>query len=194
MLLVIIAILAVAIGAAFLPNADAKEPCKIKITSDNEQFEGGELSIKLTDLNKTALTKEIVNVTVTDKNGKVVVDNVVKTDSNGEGKLDLKLNEGKYVVDVSYGGNENYSGNNTTQKLTITEEAAEPEVSQPSNSDSSSQDSQREEYQTTPDGWNPGEHEVSRESIGDGNERVKYDDGYFRIVDNDGNIVNYGWG
>ena len=120
-LLVIIVILAAAIGFALLNPAIAKEPTKIKITSDKEQYEGGKLSITLTDLNNTPLSKEIVNITITNKKGKVVVDDVVKTNSKGKAKLDLNLKKGKYKVNVSYGGNENYTGNNTTQKLTIKE-------------------------------------------------------------------------
>ncbi|WP_296784712.1 hypothetical protein [uncultured Methanobrevibacter sp.] len=122
-LLVIIVILAAAIGfMLFNQPTVAKEPTKIKITSDKEQYEGGKLSIELTDLNKTPLSKEIVNITITNKKGKVVVDDVVKTNSKGKAKLDLDLKKGKYKVNVSYGGNENYTGNNTTQKLTIKEE------------------------------------------------------------------------
>ncbi|MBQ2666092.1 hypothetical protein [Methanobrevibacter sp.] len=124
-LLVIIVILAVAIGIALFNPITAKEPTKIKITSDKEQYEGGELSIKLTDLNKTPISKEIVNITITNSKGKVVVDDVVKTNSKGKAKLDLDLKKGKYNVTVSYGGNENYTGNNTTQKLTIKEEVVE---------------------------------------------------------------------
>ena len=120
-LLVIVVILAAVIGFMLLNPTVAKEPTKIKITSDKEQYEGGKLSIELTDLNKTPLSKEIVNITITDKKGKVVVDDVVKTNSKGKAKLDLNLKKGKYKVNVSYGGNENYTGNNTTQKLTIKE-------------------------------------------------------------------------
>ena len=124
-LVVIIVILAAAIGFAMFNPMHAKEPTKIKITSDKEQNEGGELSIQLTDLNKTPISKEVVNITVTNSKGKVVVDDVVKTDSKGKAKLDLDLKKGKYNVTVSYGGNENYTGNNTTQKLTIKEEVVE---------------------------------------------------------------------
>lgn len=124
-LIVIIVILAAAIGFAMFNPMHAKEPTKIKITSDKEQYEGGELSVQLTDLNKTPLSKEVVNITVTNSKGKVVVDDVVKTDSKGKAKLDLDLKKGKYNVSVSYGGNENYTGNNTTQKLTIKEELAQ---------------------------------------------------------------------
>lgn len=126
-LIVIIVILAVAIGFAMFNPMHAKEPTKIKITSDKEQYEGGELSITLTDLNKTPLSKEVVNITITNSKGKVVVDDVVKTNSKGKAKLDLDLKKGKYNVTVTYGGNENYTGNNTTQKLTIKEEVVKAE-------------------------------------------------------------------
>ena len=121
-LLVIIVILAAAVGILFTQSFNAKEPSKIKITSDKEQYEGGKLSIQLTDLNKTPISKEIVNITITNSKGKVVFDNVEKTDSKGKAKVDLDLKKGKYNVTVSYGGNENYTGNTTTQKLTIKEE------------------------------------------------------------------------
>ena len=124
-LLVIVVILVAAIGFVLLNPTHAKEPTKIKITSDKEQYEGGELSLQLTDLNKTPISKEIVNVTVTNSKGKTVVDDVVKTNSKGKAKLDLDLKKGKYNVVVTYGGNENYTGNNTTQRLTIKEEVVE---------------------------------------------------------------------
>ena len=190
MLLVVIAILAVAIGVMMFNQSHAKEATKIKITSDKEQYEGGKLSVELKDLNGTALSKEVVNVTVTDKKGKVVVDDVVKTNSKGKAKLDLDLKKGKYNVTVTYGGNENYTGTNATQKLSIKEKVTEAVKSQSSSSQSSSH---RQEYDITPDGWNPREHEVSREPIGDGNERVKYDDGYMRVVDKDGNVISHGF-
>ena len=132
-LIIIIVILAAAIGFTVLNPMHAKEPTKIKITSDNEQNEGGNLSIQLTDLNKTPLSKEIVNITITDGKGKVVVDDVVKTNSKGEASLDLKLEKGAYNVTVSYGGNENYTGNDSTQKLTIKEKEIQTEESSNTN-------------------------------------------------------------
>ena len=190
-LLVIIVILAAAIGFMVLKPMHAKQPTKIKVTSNKTLYEGGDLSVKLTDLNKTPLSKQNVNITVKDSKGKVVANKTVKTNDKGNAKLDLNLKKGKYDVTVIYGGNENYTGNNTTQKLTVKEKVAQA-TSQ--SSSSSSQNSQREEYKITPDGWNPGEHEIGRRSIGNGLERVGYDDGYFRVVDQDGNIVTHGWG
>ena len=141
-LIVVIVILAVVIGVMLLNPASSKEPTKIKITSDKEQYEGGNLSLKLTDLNDTAISKEIVNITITDNKGKVVVDDVVKTDSKGNAKLDLDLKKGKYQVNVTYGGNGNYIANNTTQKLTIKEEVAETSSSDQSSTYSNYQSSQ----------------------------------------------------
>lgn len=126
-LVAIIVILAAAVAVALMNPTVAKEPSKIKITSDKEQYEGGELSIKLTDINGTAISKEVVNITIANSKGKVVVDDVVKTDSKGNAKLDLDLKKGKYKVNVTYDGNENYTGNNTTQKLTIKEEVVKAE-------------------------------------------------------------------
>ena len=123
-LVAIIIILAAVLGILLL-HPNAKEPCKILITSDKEQYEGGEISFIMADLNKTPISKEIVNVTITNSKGKVVVDDVVKTNSKGKAKLDLDLKKGVYKVVVSYDGNENYTGTNTTQKLTIKEEVKE---------------------------------------------------------------------
>ena len=122
-LVAIIVILAAAIGFALLNPLNTKEPCEIKITSDKEQYEGGELVIKLTDINNNPISNEVVNVMITKNNGDAVVDDVVKTNSKGKAKLDLDLKQGKYVVDVSFSGNENYTGDNSTQNLKIKKEA-----------------------------------------------------------------------
>ena len=57
-LLVIIVILAAVLGVMLLNSATAKKPTKLKITSDKEQYEDGELSIQLTDLNNTPISKD----------------------------------------------------------------------------------------------------------------------------------------
>ena len=140
-LLVIIVILTAVLGVILLNQTNAKEPTKVKITSDNEQYEGGEVSIQLTDLNKTALSKENVNITITDNKGKVVVNDTVQTNSKGKAQLDLDLKKGEYTINVTYAGNENYTGSNTTQKLTIKEEVKETVSEESYSSSSSSSDS-----------------------------------------------------
>ena len=167
-LVVIIVILVATIGAMLLNPADAKETTSIKITSDKTQYEDGKLSIQLTDLNKTPISKEIVNITITNKKGKVVVDDVVKTDKKGKAKLDLDLKKGKYVVNVTYDGNENYTGSNTTQKLKIKEEAKTTVVK--SDESSNARLGSRENPKTSID-YNDGTH--------DGEPNPNYGDYYY---------------
>ena len=141
-LVVGIVVLAAVIGfMLFNPSHNAKDPTKIKITSDKEQYKGGTLKLQLADLNKTPISKQIVNVTVTDKKGKVVVDEVVKTDSKGKAKLDLKLKKGNYKVNVTYGGNENYTGCNITQNLKIKEKVVKAQETSSSSNGGSSEPS-----------------------------------------------------
>lgn len=144
-LVIIIVVLAVILGALFLYSANEKEPTKVKITSDKTQFEGGKLSVQLTDLNKTPISKEKVNITITNKKGKVVVNKVVKTNSKGNANLDLNLKKGEYVVNITYGGNENYTGNSTAQKLTIKEKVKQ---TQSSSSSSTSYGKYSQQYGT----------------------------------------------
>lgn len=124
-LLAIIIVLAAAIGWALFNPAPARQPVEIKITSDKSQYEDdANISVMLADLNKTPISKEIVNITITDSKGKAVVDNVVKTDGKGKASLELKLKKGKYEVNVTYGGNDNFTGSAAMQNLTIKEQEA----------------------------------------------------------------------
>ena len=124
-LVVIIVILAAAIGFTMFNPMHAKQPTKINITSKNTLNEGDDLSLQLTDLNKTAISNQDVNITVKNSNGKVVLNKTVKTNSEGNAKLDIDLKKGKYNVTVSYSGNENYTGNNTTQNYHFYENGQE---------------------------------------------------------------------
>ena len=179
-LVVIVVILAAVVGFMALNPTNAKQPAKIKITSDKEQYEGGKLSIKLTDLNGTPMSKEVVNVTVTNSKGKIVVDDVVKTNSKGKAELDLDLKKGKYEVNVTYGGNENYTANGTSQKLTIKEEATTTSVASTGNSKSSS-DTPYDINNLPPS--NDPYPETNRYFIDEYIVKQEYADGYMRTVD-----------
>ena len=185
-LLVVIVVCAAAIGFALFNPTHAKEPTKIKITSDKEQYKkDAKLSIELKDLNKTPISKEIVNVTITDKNGKVVVDDVLKTDSKGKAKLDLNLKKGKYKVNVTYGGNENYTGNNTTQNLKIKEKAAKAKVESSSSDESYTYSRQAGRYIKDSGDW-------KQLSNGEQVYTYKGEDGYLyeKYYDSNGNPVS----
>ena len=176
-LLVIIVILVAAIGFTVLNPMHAKEPTKIKVTSNKTLSEGGDLSVKLTDLNKTPLSKQNVNITVKDSKGKVVANKTVKTNDKGNAKMDLNLKKGKYDVSVAYGGNENYTGNNTTQKLTIKEKVAQ---AQPTSSQSSS--GNRYDINNLPPSNDPNP-ETRRYQIDENHVAQEYSDHYRSIVD-----------
>ncbi|MDO5859872.1 hypothetical protein [Methanobrevibacter sp.] len=133
-LLLIVVVLAIVAGVIFTQTMNAKEPTKLKITSNNTLNEGDNLTLQLTDLNRTPLSNQKVNITVKDSNGKTAVNKTVETNSNGTAKLDLDLKKGMYTVNVTYDGNENYAANNTAQKLTVNEAHTESVSEYSSNS------------------------------------------------------------
>ena len=128
-LIVIILILAVMIGITVLHPFDTKQASKVKITSNKTLTEGDNLTVKLTDLNKTPISKEKVNIIIKDSKGKVVANKTVQTNDKGNAKLDLDLKKGKYDVSARYDGNKNYTGNNTTQELTVKEKVVQAQLS-----------------------------------------------------------------
>ena len=194
-LIVIIIILASAIGFMVLKPMHAKEPTKIKISSNKTLTEGNNLSLQLTDFNKTPLSKEIVNITITDSKGKVVVDDVVKTDSKGKASLNLNLKKGKYNVTVSYGGNENFTGNNTTQKLTIKEKVVEASNEVKQNTETSNTKTSSENSQSN---FHNGESHIGPNGLeygrfyDDAGREYIYEDrgGYVNVLDDQGNGVS----
>lgn len=85
--------------------------------------------------------------------------------------------------------------NNTTENQTNNTTTQSSSSNQKSSSNTQKSSTERQEDKITPDGWNPKEHETSREDMGDGLEKVHYDDGYFRVVDKkSGDIQTYGYG
>ena len=188
-LVAIILVLAAVMGVMFLQTTTAKEPSKIKITSDKTLTEGDDLSVKLTDSNKTAISDGTVNVAIADKKGKIVFNETVKTNSKGKAKFDLDLDKGKYTVNVTFAGNENFTASNTTQKLTVEKKAAENQATSSSsdsssNSESSSASQSSSEYDidNLPPTNDP-YHETKRYYLDENYVKQEYADGYMRTVD-----------
>lgn len=184
-LVAIIVVLAVVAGAMFMQHNNAKDATQIKFLSENKLNEGDSLSVQLTDLNKTAISKQTVKITVSNKKGKVVVDKTLETNSKGKGKLDLDLKKGKYDVNVTYDGNENYTGCNSSQKLTIKQPTSEKVSSQNSN-DYPEYNSDLGHYKRT--GIN--QDEIGVVELSDGRYVVIAGDGYYEYngQDSQGNI------
>ena len=88
----------------------------------------------------------------------------------------MDLKKGKYNVTVTYGGNENYTGNNTTQKLTIKEEVAQTQTT------SSESSSLPYSLNNLPPSNDPNP-ETKRYQIDEYHVRQEYSDDYHSIVD-----------
>lgn len=148
LLIIIVVILAAMVAMVFLPSANAQKDSKIAISANKTLYVGDDLTVKLTDLNKTAIENATVNVLVTDKDGEVVVNESLNTNSKGKVKVDLELEAGKYTVNATFAGNDNFIGNTTSKKITI-EEVAEEEpvvIQQDTSAYSDSSSSSQEDY------------------------------------------------
>ena len=115
--LVVVLIVVLAAGVIFLNPGHAKVDSRAVVTSNSTLQDGDNFTIRLTDLNNTPIANQRVNITIIDANGGKNPQ-AVTTDANGEGKLQLNgLTPGEYTMNITYGGNDNYTSCNTTQKL-----------------------------------------------------------------------------
>lgn len=137
-IIIILAVVVVALVAVMavmsMPSLNSQKDSKIAIVSNSTLYGGDNLTVKLTDMNKTPIKNEKVNVTVMDDNGDVVVKNSILTNSKGKASMQLNLDAGKYNISVEFGGNENYTATNITKKVTIKEEEAVQQTAQQTSS------------------------------------------------------------
>ena len=120
-IILLIVIAMVIIGFIAFASMHTQEGSKVKITSNKTLYENGTLKVKLMDLNKTPIANGTVNITVKDKKGKEKIKKAIKSNSKGMASLKLNLKKGKYDVNATFEGNDNYTANSTTQKLTVKE-------------------------------------------------------------------------
>lgn len=131
--LVVILIIMIAAGIFLLNPGHAKVDSRVIVTSNSTLHDGDNFTIRLTDLNNTPISNQRVNITIIDANGGKNPQ-AVTTDANGDGRLQLNgLTLGNYTVNVTYGGNNNYTVCNTTQRLQMTEKVT-PQASTTSTS------------------------------------------------------------
>lgn len=213
-LLLIIIILILAIGIVLFGDF-SKNDCEILILSNDTLNQGDNFTIKLVDINNNPISNENIAVKLMLGNN-VKSEYTVKTDSQGKASLILNnITNGTYTANITFNGNSEFKAVNVAKQIIIGEVTTSSSSSSESSSESSASSSSStnsidanrpvndenykgynpyHESEVTASGWNPREHEVSRESIGGGNERIKYDDGYMRIVDSNGYVITYGYG
>lgn len=183
------AIILLAIGIFIMANpfGGAGETAILTMESKQQPNEGDSLILKLSDENKTAISGERIEINLTHGSNGVTENFTLKTNENGECKLEDLIAD-NFTLSAKFNGNKDYKPAMITGTIYVKKKA-----------NPSSQTSRSDKYKTDNkaddviDGWDPKEHEVSREDLGDGTYRITYDDGYFRIVDEDGNILTYGY-
>lgn len=183
------AIILLAIGIFIMTNpfGGAGETAILTMESKQQLNEGDSLILKLSDDNKTAISGERIEINLTHGSNGVTENFTLKTNENGECKLEDLIAD-NFTLSAKFNGNKDYKPAMITGTIYVKKKA-----------NPSSQTSRSDKYKTDNkaddviDGWDPKEHEVSREDLGDGTYRITYDDGYFRIVDEDGNILTYGY-
>ena len=144
----VIVIIALIIGLAVMMQAPTKENVKLTIKNKKVIEEGESIKIQLTDMNGTPIKDQTVNISVTDKDGTTDYHSVV-TNEKGVGKLKLDKSPGKYSVNCTYGGNENYTANTTNQTLKIKEKPVEESTNVDYTSYSSSSEDNRPEVDSS---------------------------------------------
>lgn len=207
LLIIIIVILAACLGLLFSQNF-GKEDCKINIKCNESLSNGDKINIRLVDFNKTQIANKKISIKL--KSDNTTKDYNLTTNENGLCVLTVTdLEDGNYVVNVTFDGDNHYKAANSHKKFTYSDEVSTSSISESSRESSSSTnpiDANRptnnanykgynpyHESEVTSDGWNPSEHEVSRKTLSDGNQEIRYDDGYYRLVDENGYVITYGY-
>lgn len=149
-LVAIIAILLVVIGFAFLNQTATKEQTKLKITSGKTLTEGDKLSIKLTDINGTPISNQTVNISIMDKDGSINHKSVV-TNEKGKASLKLNKNPGKYSINCTFEGNDNYTNSSAFKNIKIKEKVEETVSTQSESYSSESYSSQSSDEDYRPE-------------------------------------------
>ena len=176
--LVAVIIVIVVAGLFVLSPGHAKTDSRVIVTSNSTLHDGDSFSIRLTDLNNTPIANQVVNITIIDANGNEN-HQVVTTDVNGEGSLQLNgLATTNYTVNVSFGGNDNFTSCNTTQKLQMKERVSSSQHITSSAGSSSNSNSHNDDgyWETSMDA----DFEYHTEYYSDGN---------FRQYDRSGRLV-----
>ena len=125
-ILAIILIVVVVAGIVTLNPTHAKIDSKVIVESENSLYNGDTFSIKLTDLNNTAISNQAVNITFKYNNG-TQINKTLTTNESGQANMTIDgLSVGNYSVIVHYGGNDNYTSCNTTSNLEIKQEVVQP--------------------------------------------------------------------
>ena len=181
----IILLLLIGIFVMFGMNGE-EQTSILTMTSSSSLTEGDSLVLKLNDENGSAIAGERIEINLTHASNGITENFTLKTNEKGECRLEDLIAD-NFTVLAKYHGNKDYKPATLSGEIHVKKKV--------SNTVPSSNTEYKSEHKVDDviNGWDPSEHEVSREALGDGTYRITYDDGYFRIVDEDGNILTYGY-
>ena len=180
-------ILLLLIGMFVMFGMNGEEQTSIlTMTSSSSLTEGDSLVLKLNDENGSAIAGQRIEINLTHASNGITENFTLKTNENGECKLEDLIAD-NFTVLAKYSGNKEYKPATLSGQIHVKKKVSNTVIN--TNTDYKSE----HKVDDVIDGWDPSEHEVSREALGDGTYRITYDDGYFRIVDEDGNILTYGY-
>ena len=121
----------VAIFGAFVLSSSAGDAgnSNLDILGNGTIEENGTLDVKLSNEDGVALKDKEIHVTVTNSKGKVVFEKSAKTYVNGVANVKLeKVKAGKYDVNVTFDGDENYTASSASGKLVIAKGVVEEDT------------------------------------------------------------------
>ena len=183
-------ILLLFIGSFALFNSHEAQATMLTMTSSSILNEGDSLVLRLSDDNGTSIENQKIQINLTNPNG-VTENFTLKTNSKGECRLEDMIS-GNFSFIAKFNGDKKYSPSSLSGTIRV-KKLSQNTANSATNDSSSKQYKSDFKVDDVINGWDPSEHEVSREDLGEGLTRISYDDGYFRIVDSDGNILNYGY-
>ena len=164
----------------------------LTMTSSSSLTEGDSLVLKLNDENGSAIAGERIEINLTHASNGITENFTLKTNEKGECKLEDLIAD-NFTVLAKYYGNRDYKPATLSGEIHVKKKVSNTVINTNSNTNANDKYKTDNKVDDVIDGWDPKEHEVSREALGDGTYRITYDDGYFRIVDEDGNILTYGY-
>ena len=132
--LIILGILAVIAAVAiwfmyFSPVESAADYSMLNIIGDGTIGENGTVYAKLANGENVALRDKEVHITVKDSNGSVVFEDSSKTYVNGVVNFKLtNVSAGKYDVNITFDGDENFTSCGVSENLTIKAGEVEEDV------------------------------------------------------------------
>ena len=187
----IILLLLIGIFVMFGMNGE-EQTSILTMTSSSSLTEGDSLVLKLNDENGSAIAGERIEINLTHASNGITENFTLKTNEKGECRLEDLIAD-NFTVLAKYYGNKDYKPATLSGEIHVKKKVSNTVINTNSNTNSNDKYKTDNKVDDVIDGWDPSEHEVSREALGDGTYRIIYDDGYFRIVDEDGNILTYGY-